>query len=382
MRDRLLVGIAVSLAVSVVVTGGLALALTLERRGAGVETGAEGGRPPIAYVSDQEGEPAVYVMEGDGSNPHRVSEEGWRAFFPSWSPDGTRLAYITWRSEDEDAVVVVAAADSTERVRVSEGITSVAGLPAAWSPDGTRLAFVSQASPPEGSTLTTTVHIARADGGGVEESLEIGGFVVDEMKWSPAGDELLLVAAPIGKESGVYRLPVEGGEMREVWGRASAAAWSPDGEAVAVAVATGSACVLFIVRGEGEMEEVAQMTGNPEEVVWSPDGQHIALAASFQVVREYGQALFILDLESGQMDAVEPGSYMEGDYWLVWPNWSPEGVGAASRSSLLLFTMGPMRRRPNSDLPYADLWVYDPASGQLEQLTFEEGFEGLGVWGR
>jgi Tol biopolymer transport system component len=42
--------------------------------------------------------------------------------------------------------------------------------------------------------------------------------------------------------------------------------------------------------------------------------------------------------------------------------------------------MGPMQQRPGADLPYADLWVYDVTSGQLERLTTGEGFEGLGVW--
>ena len=42
--------------------------------------------------------------------------------------------------------------------------------------------------------------------------------------------------------------------------------------------------------------------------------------------------------------------------------------------------MGPLRQRPGVDLPYADLWLYDVASGELEQLTLGGGFDGLGVW--
>ncbi len=64
---------------------------------------------------------------------------------------------------------------------------------------------------------------------------------------------------------------------------------------------------------------------------------------------------------------------IENEGWALWPNWSPDG-------SQLLFTMGPLIRRAGADLPYADLWVYDVASGRQEQLTLGEGFEGLGIW--
>ena len=364
MRDRLLMGVVVLLAVSVVVTGGLAVVLTLERRRAGGDV-EEAERPSqIAYVSDQEGEMAVYVMEADGANSRRISEEGWRAVFPAWSPDGTRLAYLSWREEDEDAVVVVATVDGAERIRVSGTVTGVTGLPPTWSPDGARLAFLSAGDLTPGSAI----YIAWADGSGVERSIPLPEFVVTDLKWSPAGDELLLLGAPAGGEEGVYRLSVENGEVERSMGRVGAADWSPDGEAVAVAAY--STHTLYVVCGEGEMEEVAQVMGNPEEVAWSPDGKHIALTTSHGRVGDFGQALSVVEVGTGRMVSV-----VEGEGWVVWPRWSPGG-------GQLLFTMGPMRRRPGSDLPYADLWVYDLASGQLKQLTFEEGFEGLGVWGR
>ncbi|HIQ01252.1 MAG TPA: hypothetical protein EYH30_03835 [Anaerolineales bacterium] len=369
MSDRWLVRIAAFLALSVVVTGGLAVYLTLERRGEReIAAPEEAAREPrIAFVSDREGEPAVYVIDPDGTSLQRVSEVGWLAFFPAWSPDGRRVAYVGWRSEDEEAGVCVAAADGADRIQVSGTVTGVTGLSPTWSPDGTRLAFVSIGDPAQTDRPDSVIHVAWADGDGLERSIPLLEFVITGIEWSPTGDELLLVAAPAGGESGVYRLPTDGGEMTEVLTRTNAADWSPDGEAVAAAAY--STHTLYIVRGDERMEEVAQVTGNPEEVVWSPDGAHIALATAYGRDQDFAQALFVVDVETGEMTTV-----VEGEGWLIWPNWSPDG-------QQLLFTMGPMRRRSDSDLPYADLWVYDLASGRLEQLTFEEGFEGLGVWG-
>ena len=69
----------------------------------------------------------------------------------------------------------------------------------------------------------------------------------------------------------------------------------------------------------------------------------------------------------------EPRSIAQLTLQPIEVSWSPDG-------SRLLFTMGPLRQRPVVDLPYADLWLYDVASGELEQLTLGGGFDGLGVW--
>ena len=47
----------------------------------------------IAYVSDVAGGPDLWVMNADGSNPVRLTDDPGDESFPEWSPDGTRLAY-------------------------------------------------------------------------------------------------------------------------------------------------------------------------------------------------------------------------------------------------------------------------------------------------
>src|SRR5262249_14324102 len=50
----------------------------------------------IAFISDRSGTPQIYIMDSDGSNVHRVLNEGGQADAPAWSPDGQFIAY-TWR---------------------------------------------------------------------------------------------------------------------------------------------------------------------------------------------------------------------------------------------------------------------------------------------
>ncbi len=56
----------------------------------------DNGAGLIAFLSDRDGEPAIYVMNADGSNQRRLvgakSRGACRA--PVWSPDGQRIAYM------------------------------------------------------------------------------------------------------------------------------------------------------------------------------------------------------------------------------------------------------------------------------------------------
>ncbi|HDQ70799.1 MAG TPA: hypothetical protein ENN19_01740, partial [Chloroflexi bacterium] len=61
----------------------------------------------------------------------------------------------------------------------------------------------------------------------------------------------------------------------------------------------------------------------------------------------------------------------EGDGWIGWPQWSPDGQS-------LMFTKGSLSR--SGGMPSADLWLYDVVSGQATQLTNEPGFEGMAFW--
>jgi len=378
MVDRLLLGILVVLSASVLVTGGLAVYLTLARQGgavAGDEVAPTVGvtttvttvapdEPRIAFISDEAGEVALYVIDADGSNQRRVSDpERDFCIRPYWSPDGRYVAYLERLDSDTGDLpnigVWVSAADGGEHTRVSQAISRVLGTDPMWSPDGTRLAFASLSEPMGGEPLTSTIHVAALDGG-VEQRFPLP-WVIEYAVWSPAGDEWLLVT-----DGGVYTLSGEEGEIVEVFVGARTANWSPDGEEVVVGDQASNS--VLVVGQDLEPRLIAELKMDPVEVAWSPDGAHIAVTAAQRYQQGYGDALYIVTLETGDIVPV-----IENEGWALWPNWSPDG-------SQLLFTMGPPVWRTGSDLPYADLWVYDVASGRQEQLTLGEGFEGLGIW--
>ena len=79
----------------------------------------------------------IFTVEPDGSRVRRIVSRPAVEHMPTWSPDGRRIAFLSF----DRRIVVVGADGSARRVlyrlpRMFEGITGLA-----WSPDGSRIAF-------------------------------------------------------------------------------------------------------------------------------------------------------------------------------------------------------------------------------------------------
>ena len=368
-ENRPLVIAAIGLTVSILLTGGLAVALMLRSPGAEAAASSPAARQRIAFTSDREVDPAIFVMDADGSNVQRVSGADQDfSIFPTWSPDGQSVAYFSVDEATEQVAIWTAPVDGGSPIRVSPPLSAAISAYPTWSPDGTRLAYGVVTAEAEGKS---SLYIDRADGSGAVRRIPLPGIGIDQISWSPAGDRLLLLGAPAegaDDASGVYLMPADGGELTELFAGSAAAAWFPDGERVLVA-ARSNRTLYAITSPDDAPDELAVLNQRvPDEIALSPDGTQIAVTSSGHEREQLSSMLQIVALESGQVTTV-----MEGQGWLMAPDWSADGTR-------ILFTAGEMRRRSGTDLPYADLWIHDLATGETSQLTRGEDFNGLGSW--
>jgi serine/threonine protein kinase len=108
-------------------------------------TSIGGGYSQIAFASDRAGAPQIFVMNADGSNPHQLTDLPNGACQPDWSPDGTRLVFISPCLKRQDqypgAQLYIIKADGSGLVQ----LPSVEGgdFDPAWSPDNLSIAFAS-----------------------------------------------------------------------------------------------------------------------------------------------------------------------------------------------------------------------------------------------
>lgn len=93
----------------------------------------------IAFASDRSGIDQVFVMGADGSAVTQLTDEPAGNNGPSWSPDGDRIAFTSWRGDDQE--IWSMAADGTDLQNLSRSLsTTDAVWDGSWGPDG-RIAF-------------------------------------------------------------------------------------------------------------------------------------------------------------------------------------------------------------------------------------------------
>lgn len=96
----------------------------------------------IAYVTDSVSEKKgreyrLQVADADGYNPQTILTSREPIMSPCWSPDGKRIAYVSFEKNAPSIFVQTLATGTREKVSAYVGLN---GAPA-WSPDGTRLAL-------------------------------------------------------------------------------------------------------------------------------------------------------------------------------------------------------------------------------------------------
>jgi TolB protein len=169
-------------------------------------TGAKGVfSTRIAYIVKKGKRFELQVADSDGYGAQTVRWSDEPILSPSWSPDGTRLAYVCL--ERKKPVVYVQSL-MTGQYQVVANYWGSNSAPA-WSPDGKRLAVV--LSKDGGSQI----YFISTDGKGEPRRMTVTSAIDTEPNFSPDG-ELLLFTSDRGGSPQIYGMPVAGGEARRL----------------------------------------------------------------------------------------------------------------------------------------------------------------------
>lgn len=177
----------------------------------------------IAYSSWPNGNGDIYLMDADGSNPTQVTATDEHDAAPAWSPDGTRLVFTREFTHTERSLFLV----TLPALQVTRLTTSTVDYAPDWSPDGQKLAFTSFRDTDWElmvMDLTTGQLTQLTDN-------EYGDWSPD---WSPDGTKLLAYAMGHNNSgtTQLYWINADGSgqQFLPITGRVPR--WSPDGKQI------------------------------------------------------------------------------------------------------------------------------------------------------
>ncbi len=144
------------------------------------------GQARIAFATDRDGEPEVYIMYPDGSGQTRLTftTAPYSAREPALSANAARIAFVSDRDAGHDEIYVMNA-DGSAQVRLTFTIAGYQNQDPAWSRDGSKIAFT------RCYASNCSVWFMNADGSGV---VQLTSLDSSEPSWSPDGSKIAFVS--------------------------------------------------------------------------------------------------------------------------------------------------------------------------------------------
>ena len=228
----------------------------------------------------------IAVSKIDGTEPKRLTETRGFENYPAWSPDSSRIAFMSDSGPSSNGSLYTIAADGTDMLLVSS--ESVARRPLAWSPDGQRIAFVG---------IGLAVYTVRPDGSDLTRISE----TLSDPVWSPDGRRLALVA-PDGDGAALYTFAPDGSDSVRV-----------------------TRIVDHVSQNMSVQTKYYQgfLDFRVRSVSWSPDGSKI-LVGPYVVSLESPETLSLLEFEGDTLGRV-------WNLYHIRTSWSPDGSAIAVR---------------------------------------------------
>ena len=158
----------------------------------------------------------IYVMDADGGNPQHLTNDLNDDRYPSWSPNGKRIVFSSERDghfigefEITSSEIYLMDADGGNQQRLTENRKN--DWSPSWSPDGKRIAF---ASDRKGDFENLEIYVMDADGGN-QQKLTNNRFDDLRPSWSPDGKRIAFYSLRDGNAE-IYVMDDDGGNPQNL----------------------------------------------------------------------------------------------------------------------------------------------------------------------
>jgi Tol biopolymer transport system component len=260
----------------------------------------------ILFQSDRDGRSHAYAMNSDGTYQTRLTDDIMDERFPSWSPDGENIAFVSGTGTLADVYLVHP--DGTAKAQITWD--SAEELGPFWSPDGTKIGWWSDAD------ADWAIYVRNIDGSG-RARLAVN-FALDCFpSWSPDGSKIAFCSFRDGNYQ-IYVMNPDGTRQTRLTRNQSddlRPSWSPDGRKIAFMSDRDGNSEIYVMDSTGRNQ--VNVTDNPADDIlptWSPEGTRIAFVSN----RDGNQGIYVMDADGTNQTRLTNNAWTD-----TCPSWSP-----------------------------------------------------------